>query len=176
MRFVLKIGLALAVGALGAAIICGLLAFAAHAAPSAPPAEPPHKRYIKGPIIFEAAAMTADVAGRDVAVTVYNENLGVVKDRRTFTVARGFSELEFTDVASSIDPTSVHLRSLGKSEVEVLSQDYRYDLVSTDKLLEKYVDQPIDAATKDGQVKRGTLLTYDPGSLVIQDPGGGLLC
>ncbi|HXL14546.1 MAG TPA: hypothetical protein VN972_00555, partial [Methylomirabilota bacterium] len=65
----LKIGLALAVGALGAAIICGLLAFAAHAAPSAPPKT-------------ARAAITADVAGRDVAVTVYNENLGVVKDRR----------------------------------------------------------------------------------------------
>ncbi len=120
------------------------------------------------------ATTTATVAGRDVAVTVYNENLAVVKDRRAFTVARGISEVEFTDVASSIDPTSVHLRPLGKSAVEIMSQDYRYDLVSTDKLLEKYVNQPIDAATKDGQSKRGTLLSFDPGSLVIQEPGGGL--
>ena len=161
MRVALKIGLALAVGAFGAAILCGLLAFAAHAE-AAPPKRPP------------STNTTATVAGRDVAVTVYNENLGVVKDRRTFRVARGFSEVEFTDVASSIDPTSVHLRPLGKSDVEIMSQDYRYDLVSTDKLLEKYVDQPIDVATKDGQVKRGTLLSFDPGSLVIQDPGAGL--
>jgi hypothetical protein len=142
---------ALAVGALGAILICGLLAFK--------------------PL---RATTTAAVAGRDVAVTVYNENLGVVKDRRTFTVDRGFSEVEFTDVASSIDPTSVHLSPLGKSDVEIMSQAYRYDLVSTDKLLEKYVDQPIDVATKDGQVKRGTLLSFDPGSLVIQEPGAGL--
>ncbi len=175
MRFTARNVLsALAVGAFGAAVVCGVLVFAAHAeaapAKQAAPPDPAHKRYIAGPILFE----TADVAGRDVAVTVYNENLGVVKDRRSFTVARGVSEVEFTDVASSIDPTSVHLRPLGKSEVEIMSQDYRYDLVSTDKLLEKYVDQPIDAATKDGQVKRGTLLSYDPGSLVIQGPGGGL--
>jgi hypothetical protein len=125
-------------------------------------------------ITAPAGVTTATVAGRDVAVTVYNENLAVVKDRRAFTVARGISEVEFTDVASSIDPTSVHLRPIGKSAVEIMSQDYRYDLVSTDKLLEKYVNQPIDAATKDGQSKRGTLLSFDPGSLVIQEPGGGL--
>jgi len=161
MRFTARnVLLALAVGVLGAILICGLLAFAAHAE-AAPPKQ-------------AAPVTTATVAGRDVAVTVYNENLGVVKDRRQFAVAGGVSELEFTDVASSIDPTSVHLRSLGKGEVEVLSQDYRYDLVSTDKLLERYVDQPIDAAMKDGQVRHGSLLTFDPASLVIADAAGGL--
>jgi hypothetical protein len=113
-------------------------------------------------------------AGRDVAVTVYNDNLGVVKDKRPFTLTSGVSDLRFTDVASAIDPTSVHLRAVGRSPIEILWQDYRYDLVSTDKLLERYVDQPIDVATKDDQVKRGTLLSFDPGSLVLQDAGGGL--
>ena len=165
MKFVVRMAIALAVGAAGALLVFGLLAFAAYAQTSPPKIVPPRPA---------APATTATVAGRDVAVTVYNENLGVVKDRRKFTVARGLSEVEFTDVASSIDPTSVHLRPLGKSEVEIVSQDYRYDLVSTDKLLEKYVDQPIDAATKDGQVKHGSLLSFDPSSLVIQDTGGGL--
>ncbi|HEU4334181.1 MAG TPA: hypothetical protein VFT32_06755, partial [Candidatus Eisenbacteria bacterium] len=112
--------------------------------------------------------------GRDVAVTVYNDNLGVVKDRRTFTVTKGTGNLSFTDVASTIDPTSVHLRALGGSPIEILWQDYRFDLVSTEKLLERFVDQPIDVATKDDQIKKGTLLTHDAGSLVLQEPGGGL--
>jgi hypothetical protein len=119
------------------------------------------------------AAARADAA-RDVAVTVYNDNLGVVKDRRPFSLAAGVSDLRFTDVASSIDPTSVHLRSLGRSPIEILWQDYRYDLVSTEKLLERYVDQPIDVATKDDQIRKGTLLSHDGGSLVLQDAGGGL--
>lgn len=96
-----------------------------------------------------AAASAAASSERDVAVTVYNQNLGVVKDRRKFTIAAGLSDLKFTDVASSIDPTSVHLRPLGKNALEILWQDYRFDLVSTDKLLERYVDQPIEIATKD---------------------------
>jgi hypothetical protein len=129
---------------------------AASAAPAAKGLEPPKR-------------------AREVAVTVYNDNLGVVKDKRTFPVASGISELRFTDVAALIDPTSVHLRGLGKSPVEILWQDYRYDLVSTEKLLERYVDQPVEVSTKDDQMRRGTLLSYDPSSLVLQDgTGGGL--
>jgi len=111
---------------------------------------------------------------RDVAVTVYNENLGVVKDRRTFSVGKGASDVTFTDVASLIDPTSVHLRPLGNASLEVLWQDYRYDLVSTEKLLERYVDQNVQVATKDDQVREGTLLSYDGASLVLRDSRGGL--
>jgi hypothetical protein len=122
-----------------------------------------------------AVAGSAEAPGdRDVAVSVYNENLGVVKDRRPFAIAKGESELMFTDVASSIDPTSVHLRSLGKAPIDILWQDYRFDLVSTDKLLEKYVDQAVEVATKDDQVRRGTLLSFDSGSLVLKDAAGGL--
>ena len=64
-----------------------------------------------------AKGLEAPKSAREVAVTVYNDNLGVVKDKRTFPVASGISELRFTDVAALIDPTSVHLRGLGKSPV-----------------------------------------------------------
>ncbi len=159
--------LALAVGAFGAAVLCGILAFAAHAEGAPAPAK-------VAPPAHMPPATTATVAGRDVAVTVYKDNLGVVKDRRRFGVPAGESEIRFTEVASSIDPTSVHLRPVGRGDIDLLWQDYRYDLASTDKLLEKYVDQPIDIATKDEQVKRGTLLAYDPASLVIQGADGGV--
>ena len=125
----------------------------------------------------EAADAKRDAAvepKRDVAVTVYNENLGVVKDRRAFSVAKGVSDVSFTDVAALIDPTSVHLRPLGAASLEVLWQDYRFDLVSTEKLLERYVDQSVQVATKDDQVREGTLLSYDGGSLVLRDAKGGL--
>jgi hypothetical protein len=132
-----------------------------------------------GPTASAAASsspgQSSEASGaRTVAVTVYNENLGVVKDQRRFSIAGGLSDLRFTDVASAIDPTSVHLTPLGKTSLEILWQDYRFDLVSTDKLLERYVDQPIDVSTKDDQVRRGSLLSFDPSSLVIQESGGGL--
>ncbi len=144
-----------------AAVVAALLAVA-------PPTDAqPREKATRG-----AGTKTSD--GRDVAVTVYNDNLGVVKDRRTFPVGKGVGDLSFTDVAATIDPTSVHLRSLSGDPLEILWQDYRYDLVSTDKLLERFLDQPIDVATKDDQVHRGTLLSYDPAALVLRDAGGAL--
>lgn len=138
------------------ALLAFVLVSALAAAPAAPPAAPgaPGKR--------------------DVAVTVYNDNLGVVKDRRAFPIGAGVSDLSFTDVASQIDPTSVHLRPLGKTALEVLWQDYRYDLVNTDKLLDRYVDQAVRVNTKDDQMREGTLLSFDPASLVLKDGQGGL--
>ena len=161
-----RLGMVASVAAVAA--VASVLLGAAHAAGAQP------RDTGKPAVASPAPASAAAGEGREVAVTVYNENLGVVKDRRRFSISSGLSELRFADVASLIEPTSVHLRSLGKSSLEILWQDYRFDLVSTDKLLERYVDQPIEVSTKDDQVKRGTLLSYDPVSLVIQETGGGL--
>lgn len=170
-----RYGHATALIAAGAALLLlAALALLADRAEAVEPAKPGAASK-QGAAVKPPAASTETGGAREVAVTVYNENLGVVKDQRAFDIASGLSELHFTDVASSIDPTSVHLRPLGKGSLDILWQDYRFDLVSTDKLLEKYVDQPVEVATKDDQVKRGTLLSYDPGSLVLQDAAGGLL-
>ncbi|HEX9899780.1 MAG TPA: hypothetical protein VGC81_11170, partial [Candidatus Methylomirabilis sp.] len=49
---------------------------------------------------------------KEVAVTIYNGNLGLVKDIRELVLGAGSHEIKFMDVAAQIDPTSVHLRSL----------------------------------------------------------------
>src|SRR3989475_8933176 len=59
----------------------------------------------------EAAAITqAQQSG--VSLTVYNQNLGLVKDKREFRLGDGIHEIRFIDVASQINPTTVHLKSL----------------------------------------------------------------
>jgi hypothetical protein len=69
---------------------------------------------------------------RDVMITVYNGNLGLVKDVREVGLAPGLIETHFMDVASQIDPTSVLLRSLtDPSGLRILEQNYEYDLLST---------------------------------------------
>jgi len=113
--------------------------------------------------------------GREVGVTVYNDNLGVVKDRRSVSYPGGASELRFPGVATMIDPTSVHLRALGGREFNVIWQDYRFDLLSTDKLLDRCLEQQVEVSTKDDQVRKGTLLSYDAGSLVLRDASGGIV-
>src|SRR5947207_4932998 len=74
-------------------------------------------------------------AQTDVMVTIYNGNLGLVKDVRETRLPAGLHEAEFTDVAAQIDPTTVHLQSLtDPAGLRLLEQNYEYDLPSSDKL------------------------------------------
>jgi len=125
--------------------------------------------------VSELPAATEVTGGREVGVTVYNDDLGVVKDRRRISVPGGASEVRFQGVATMIDPTSVHLRPLGGRDLDVIWQDYRFDLLNTDKLLDRCLEQSVEVSTKDDQVRRGTLLSYDAGSLVLRDTSGGIV-
>ncbi len=108
---------------------------------------------------------------KSVAVTVYNNNLGVVKDVREIYVKSGTSEIKFTDVAKQIDPTSVHIKFNG----DVLEQNYQYDLVSLNKILEKYTDHNIKLIDDKDNTIQGKLLSSSGGQLVLQKDDGGLL-
>jgi hypothetical protein len=79
-----------------------------------------------------------------VAVTIYNQNFGVVRDTRRLKLAKGTVELSFKDVSANIQPETVRLHSLTKGALfDVLEQNYRYDLLTPAKLLEKYVGKRI---------------------------------
>lgn len=109
-----------------------------------------------------------------VAITVYNQGFGVVRERRTVEVREKVGTIRFTDVAKQIDGTSVHFKSFTDPAAKVIEQNYEYDLVSADKLLQKYIDRPIAVLTKDGSRYRGTLLSFDGNQLVLrQDDGKG---
>ena len=51
---------------------------------------------------------------REVMVTIYNGNLGLVKDLREVRFPSGQTEVQFMDVAAQIDPTTVHLKSISR--------------------------------------------------------------
>jgi hypothetical protein len=99
-------------------------------------------------------------AQRDVAVTVYNGNLGLVKDVREVRLPAASTEVRFMDVAVQIDPTTVHLRSLSDpSGLRILEQNYEYDLLSSQKLMEKYVGHKVRLYQGDGTWHEATLLS-----------------
>ncbi len=83
---------------------------------------------------------------KSVSVTVYNMNLALVRETRTLSIDRvGARSLRFMDVPASIDPRTVHLESLtAPGDLEVLEQNYEYDLISPEKLLEKYVGREVE--------------------------------
>ncbi len=107
-------------------------------------------------------------ADTPIAVTVYNNDLGVIRERRTIEIGRGESVYSFTDVAALIDPTSVHLRAMGGGGLEVLEQNFEYDLLSSEKLYRKYFEKRVEVYVKEGEVLTGTLLSVAGGSFVIR--------
>jgi hypothetical protein len=99
---------------------------------------------------------------------------GVVRQTRPIDLTRGLNTIRFTDVASGIDPTTVSFLSLtDPNGTHVLEQNYEYDLVNSDKLLQKYVGKNITLARKTANggsdVISGKLLSFDGGSFVIQN-------
>jgi hypothetical protein len=122
-------------------------------------------------------------------VTVYNSNLGVIKEVRPFTLKNGVNEVKVEDVAAQIDPTSVHFKSLTAPDaVTVLEQDFRYDLASPDSILNRYLGKEIElqrVSGRDGEridSVKGILLSnsngrvlQSAGKILIDPPGNPVL-
>jgi hypothetical protein len=122
--------------------------------------------------VSSAAPLTSTLKDQqEVAVTIYNSNVGLVKDTRIIDFKPGIHELKFMDVAAKIDPTTVHIKSLiSGSSLNVLEQNYEYDLLSPQKLLEKFVGQKIQLATinpdtKKEEIVEATLLSIQGGNI-----------
>ena len=107
-----------------------------------------------------------------VAVTVYNDNFAVVKERRPIVFNTGLNTIRFTDVASSIEPASVSFQSVSApGQISVIEQNYEYDLVSADKILGRYTDRPVGLLTSDSGTINGNLLSFDANRMVLAVPG-----
>jgi hypothetical protein len=99
----------------------------------------------------------------DLSLTVYSSDLALVRDVRQIAVPAGIFQLKFMDVASSLNPATVHLRSLDDpTKLSVLEQNYEYDLLSPQKLLSKYVGRELTVNWGSAQVK-ATLLSDNNG-------------
>ncbi len=112
---------------------------------------------------------------KDVALTVYSNNLALVKEVRTIQLPRGTSEVRFTDVAAAIDPTSVHFKSLtSPGDVDLIEQNYEYDLVNSNKMLQKYIDQEITVHTEQDGPFQGRLLSASQKAIMLQMKAGNI--
>src|SRR5512136_2299812 len=122
--------------------------------------------------ISYAAPLTSTLKDQEnVSVTIYNSNIGLVKDTRLIDLKSGVLELKFMDVAAKIDPTTVHIKSLlNGASLDVLEQNYEYDLLSPQKLLEEFVGQKVQLATINPETKKeeiveATLLSTQGGNI-----------
>ena len=89
-------------------------------------------------------AITTEKDQIDLAVTVYNSNIALVRDVRQIHLPSGLFPLHFEDVAASINPATVHFRSLAEpAKLNVIEQNYEFDLLDPQKLLQKYVGKEV---------------------------------
>lgn len=80
----------------------------------------------------------------DVAVTVYNSNRALIRERRKIKLLPGECSLRFMDVAATVLPETVSLRSINDpGALKIIEQNYEYDLMSPEKLMEKYVGRDV---------------------------------
>src|ERR1700693_2136589 len=108
----------------------------------APPAAAPAAAAAQGQAATTGTTTLDDQA--ELAVTIYNSDIALVRDVRNIQIARGTSDLHFMDIAATVNPATVHFRSLTEpSRVSVLEQNYEYDLLEPEKLLRKYVGRDV---------------------------------
>jgi hypothetical protein len=107
----------------------------------------------------------------DLNVTVYNSNIALVRDVRQLALPGGAFRLKFMDIAATVNPATVHFRSLTDPEkLGVIEQNYEYDLLEPAKLLHKYVGKEVtlvrsymeNGSTKHEEIK-ATLLSDNNG-------------
>jgi hypothetical protein len=103
-----------------------------------------------------------------VAVTIYNENLALVKDRRRVDLTGGIQRLSFIDVSAQIRPETALLSGGG---VSVREQNFDFDLLTPRSLLEKAIGREVRIVrthpeTGEDLVETGTLLSVADGIVV----------
>jgi len=108
---------------------------------------------------------------KDLAVTVYNSNVALVRDVRRLQLPAGTLDLRYMDVAAQVNPATAHIVSLTTpKDLRVLEQNYEYALLSPQKLLQKYVGKELTLvrlATENNSTKevhlKATLLALNEG-------------
>ncbi len=122
-------------------------------------------------ILFAAQVLFLNAQERkDLSVTIYNSDLGVVREKRVINVPAGISEVRIVDIPENIDPTSVLVKFNGT----LLEQNYQYDLVNVIKILNRYIGLEVTLMSPDKTVY-GTLLAANNFQLVVKTKDGNIM-
>jgi hypothetical protein len=121
---------------------------------------------------------------KELALTIFNSDFAVVRDRREVVLPTGEIELEFTDVAMSIIPPSVSISSDEVKGLKASQQNYRFDLLNRQTLLSRFVGRKVkysrsllEQGNYENVLREGILLSIKPeivkfGDIIEVDPIG----
>ena len=87
---------------------------------------------------------------KEIVLSIYNNNFALVKEIREIDLPSGISDLRFLDVSGHINPASVIIKSINNiKEIEFIEQNFEYDLISPQNLMDKYVGHFVTLLDKD---------------------------
>ena len=123
-----------------------------------------------GAIALESNEIKSNIQDQqNVAVTIYNNNLALVKDQRKVKLGSGIQKLAIRDVSAQMRPETALLRSLSNpGSFSTLEQNFDFDLLTPEKLLEKYVGKTVtviktNPATGEEKAEQATVLSANNG-------------
>jgi hypothetical protein len=124
------------------------------------------------PFFAEAAEKVVSRAAErsEVFVTVYNTNLALVREVRGIDLPKGEVTVEFEDVAKEIRPETVAIKAVDKAGLDVLEQNYEYDLLTPARLMDKYEGLSLKLVKenpKTGEERKTS-------ALLLSNQGGGV--
>src|ERR1700675_2383212 len=123
-------------------------------------------------LVAQTSEKTTSARDRQsVNITVYNSNLGLVRETRRLTLGQGRIALRFADVTAQIRPETVNLASVtAPSSLKILEQNYQYDLLNPGKLLDKFVGREITLVMRRYQ---NNTETFEPVQATLLSNNGG---
>lgn len=89
--------------------------------------------------LFATLAAGAQSNTKEINVTIYNNNIGVVREVREMDIPKGSSELKIADVPRDLIPATVKIDFQGR----VLEQNFRFDIANFSAILNRYIDKNI---------------------------------
>lgn len=104
----------------------------------------------------------------NIEVTVYEQGIALVKEKRGIELQKGVNQVEYTDIASRINPTSVIIEDSENKGIVLLEQNYEYDLLNSSSLLEKSLGRKVNATDRNGEMYTGILLSHAGNSIVLE--------
>ncbi len=114
-------------------------------------------------------SVTAIAAPDSVSLTVYNDNFALIRENRTIKLDKGITSINIEDVASMIDPTSILFKSLtSPNGVSILEQNYKFDLISPESILNKSIGQRVTFTNFDENGK-----PYKTTGILLNEGGSG---
>ena len=102
---------------------------------------------ISASMVFSGEVLSSPQDRTSLNLTVYNNNRALVQENRKISLNKGISTIRFEGVSAAVIPQSLIVVSNGG--FRVLEQNYEFDLISREKLLEKYVGKEITLIDED---------------------------